>query len=145
VRLAFYKGPGRLFDRLIRAWMRGPYSHVELVVCDLSRTESVCYSSSPRDGGVRSTVIDLTSGHWDVVDVGYWDNRLTTALVWFESHQGCKYNWWSLLGYVIRPFKAESEKRFNCATAICYALGLPDPWRHDPNSLANLFRSMVRA
>ena len=39
------------------------YSHSEIYI------DGICYSSSVRDGGVRSKVIDLNSGKWDIVDL----------------------------------------------------------------------------
>lgn len=48
VRLAFYKGEGDWVDKVVRWWTKSQYSHVEVIVGD------TWYSSSPRDGGVRS-------------------------------------------------------------------------------------------
>lgn len=59
MQLALYKAPGAWYDKLVRV----AYSHCELVI------DGVCYSSSPRDNGVRSKAIDLHSGSWDLIEV----------------------------------------------------------------------------
>lgn len=89
MQLAFYKGPptdaGHFFAHYgVCAVTFSKYSHCELVIGGL------CYSSSARDGGVRSKRIDLTSGRWDVIDVG---GDAARALEWFRAHEGKGYDW----------------------------------------------------
>ena len=44
VKIAFYKGKSRLFNKVVSWWTRGPYSHTELVV------------------GAATTVADVVAG-----------------------------------------------------------------------------------
>ena len=48
MRVAFYKGEGNFFDKLIRWWTKSSYSHCELIFSD-----GIFFSADPRDGGVR--------------------------------------------------------------------------------------------
>jgi len=63
VYLAFYRSDhenSRFMDRLISRVTNSVYSHVELVYdMAIDYHDGRCYSSSPRDGGVRSKHITL--------------------------------------------------------------------------------------
>ena len=66
---AFYKGRKRLFNRITSWWLRGTYSHCELVLETDSNGLAVCASSSALDGGVRIKHMRLDPAHWDLVPV----------------------------------------------------------------------------
>lgn len=70
MKAAFYKGRKRLFNRLTAWWLRGPYSHCELIVGTDLQGRSICASSSFMDGGVRIKAMHLDVEHWDLVEVG---------------------------------------------------------------------------
>jgi len=133
MRIAFYKGtdPGvlGLADRFVRWFMRGKYSHVELVFSD-----GVSASSSGADGGVRFKTIDLTPDDWDVFTLHGPDESTTRQ--WFTDHHGQPYDWLGDFGFVWRPTPTEKGKWF-CSEAVAAALGFPEPWRFDPNALAS--------
>lgn len=135
MQLAFYKarrgGWKGLFDRAVRWWTSGPYSHVELVLAD-----GTCWSSSNRDGGVRAKWINLTPRHWDILPVA-GDER--AALAFFEQHQGAKYDFLGLFGFILRPYRGDTRRWF-CSEICAVALGYPDGWRFDPNTLAAAVR-----
>lgn len=61
VAFAFYIGKKRLYNRLLSLVMK--VTHVELVV------NRLCYSSSSMDGGVRSKIIKLTNGNWELYEM----------------------------------------------------------------------------
>lgn len=114
MKMAFYKGKGNFFDALVRLVTRSEYSHCEIVI------DGVCWSSSPRDGGVRRTQINLQSGHWDVIDlVG---NEEAVSL-WFKSREGASYDWIGLIRTVI-PFFPHSKTKWFCSEACGAALGI---------------------
>lgn len=127
MKLAFYKGREDLYDRLISWWTRGPYSHVELVIND-----NYCMSSSPKDGGIRFKHIDLRPDHWDLVELEGYDPAY--AYNWFKEHEGRKYDFLGILGFVFRPLR-QDKKRFFCTEAIGHALKMKEPWRLDPNTM----------
>ena len=133
MQIAFYKGthsgvPG-LYNRLVRWWTKGPYSHVELVFSD-----GLCASSSHMDGGVRFKWIDLDPERWDVYELPAYLEP--AARRWFEVHKGAGYDLLGNLHFVI-PAVGHSKERYFCSEADAAALGFPDPWRYDPNTLAS--------
>lgn len=136
MKIAFYKGRKRLFNRFVCWWTRGPYSHCE-VVFDGFRGLDVpvlCGSSSFMDGGVRLKVIDLKPEHWDILDVPAVDGL--RALDWFHAHLRAKYDVIGLLSTSLPV--PERPGRFFCNEAIGAGVGLPEPWRYTPNSFAHL-------
>jgi hypothetical protein len=119
---AFYKGPPRndwqhtVSHYAIRLWTWSRWSHAELVV------DGICYSSSTRDGGVRSKLIDLNSGRWDVIDLDIPVMQVVDVLLWFEEHKGAPYDWAGVWRFVL-PFLPHSKGRWFCFEALGAALG----------------------
>ena len=128
-RLAFYKAPGTLTDRLIRWGSNSPYSHVEFV-----RPDGRGLSASIREGCVRVKEIDFTSGHWDVIEVPWQDAEL--AIDRIMQHDGKAYDTWGVLAcHVVSLARSHPDKWF-CSELIAYGLGLPNPHLYSPGSLA---------
>jgi hypothetical protein len=134
VQLALYKGPPTNnwlniiihYAVRLRTWSK--WSHAELVI------DGVCWSSSGRDGGVRSKVIDLNSGHWDVFDLNLPDYQVKRALAWFKNHEGDKYDWSNIIRFVF-PLVKQNRKRWICFESIGEALGMAGAFRLDANDL----------
>ena len=131
--LALYKGPPSDLLHVIghnatRLWTWSKYSHAELVI------DGVCWSSSSRDGGVRSKVIDLDSGKWDVVKLT--DSLLikSNALLWFKQHEGDKYDYRNILRFVI-PVVGHDKRKWVCYEACGAALGITNPHKLDADKL----------
>ena len=129
MKLAFYKAPGTLFDKLIRLATRSAYSHCEIVI------DGMCYSSSARDGGVRRAAINVDSGHWDVIDI---PGDPAPVLAWFSRHDGAGYDWLGLARCVI-PFFPHAASRWFCSEACGSALGL-DASSMSPQDLFESYR-----
>lgn len=125
MKLALYKGSGNFYDKLIRTVTRSKYSHCELVI------DGLCYSSSPRDGGVRMKYIDLTDGKWDVIDV---PGEQIWALDWFINNIGRKYDWLGAITSVL-PFSLGSKDKFFCSEACAIMMGLDNPQHRKPHTL----------
>lgn len=132
MKLAFYKGRGTVFDRAIRWWQRGPYSHVEAVLRSNPDGTAECASSVPGTG-VRIASISLPASDWDVLEVVA---DVEAVRAWFLNHVGAGYDWLGIFGFVVRPFRDEPG-HFFCSEAIAAALGVREPWRLDPNGLAD--------
>jgi hypothetical protein len=134
VQLALYKGPPRydwrniLFHYAVRLRTLSEWSHAELVIND------VCWSSSGRDGGVRSKVINLNSGRWDVLDLNLTDGQAAKALAWFKAHEGEGYDWLGVLCFIL-PFVKQERKRWTCFEAIGEALEMENSHCLDANDL----------
>jgi len=130
VQIAFYKGRKRLFNRLVCWWLKGQYSHCELVL-QTSKGVSLCASSSLMDGGVRLKHIVLDPEHWDLVEVG---GSPAKAWAWATEHEEERYDVLGLLGFMWRRQSGEQRKWF-CSEAVAAMLGMPEPWRFDPMTL----------
>lgn len=132
--LALYKGPPRndwwhsVSHYAIRLWTWSRWSHAELVI------DGVCYSSSARDGGVRSKRIDLTSGRWDVVDLHIAEDQAERALSWFMVNLGDQYDWAGIWRFVV-PFLPQNKRRWFCFEAIGSALGFAGAHKLTANDL----------
>ena len=128
---AFYKGQKRLFNRLTAWWLRGAYSHCELILGTDHNGLAVCASSSFMDGGVRIKHMQLDPAHWDVLDVG---GRTDEAWTWLQEHHGERYDLLGLAGFVARAL-GHGSCRWLCSEAVAAMLDMPDAWRFDPCSL----------
>lgn len=105
--IAFYKHKVKIknwrtfkewvIDQVIRLATRSQYSHCELVI---SRNDDSglfdCYSSSPRDGGVRKKTIKLLSERWDILCVDISAHRVKRT---FKKYVGKKYDFLGAIGF----------------------------------------------
>ena len=131
MQVAFYKGRTRLFNRLVSWWLRGPYSHCELVLDTDANGLSVCASSSALDGGVRIKHMRLNPSHWDLVPVS---GDVYDAWNWLAQHAGEGYDYLGLVGFVARVL-GHDKARWVCSEAVADMAGMPESWRFDPCSL----------
>lgn len=134
VKVAFYKGKTRFFNKAVAWWTRGPYSHCELIVSGHS------YSSSFLDGGVRVKDIEYDPEHWDFVDVPW--ATAEKAVAWFQEHMGQGYDVVGLAGFVVRRVEDDRGKYF-CSEAVAASLGFDEAWRFDPNTLHPVLSRMA--
>ena len=129
VRVAFYKGKGTWFDKGIRWWTRSPYSHVELVMGE------VCYSSSPRDGGVRDKIISLGAS-WEVAPVPWLDQGRAVEI--YETHRGEGYDFTGIVTRQVFNAPLDKRSRWFCSEFVAHCLGLPNPSKYSPGDLHEL-------
>lgn len=143
LRLAFYKGPPSWADWVhvishaltclvlsIRRCKWVKYSHTEIVI------DGICYSSSLRDGGTRSKVIDLNSGRWDVFDVPqrYVAQECLTRAV---AMLGKKYDRRGAGAFAI-PCVGQNPNKLYCFEFVGMALGVHDADLCDPIDLLEI-------
>lgn len=135
--LALYKGPATGLRNKVGRWLvcaltLSRYSHVELVL------HGVSYTSSFIDGGVRSKVIDLASGHWDLISIE-GDEQL--AYDRFFADRGKPYDWLGMLRVspLLRWLPRRGSSRF-CSEEVAWMLGLDDPETFSPAGLARRYR-----
>lgn len=114
--LAFYKGQGDLFDKMIRLWTRSPYSHTEIII------DGRWYSSSPRDGRVRGRVIVPTPGHWDFAEVTMTESDTQKVLSFLRSQIGKRYDWLGIFLSQIVPLGIQNPTRWFCSELCSAAL-----------------------
>ena len=119
---------------------------------------SLCYSSSPRDGGVRFKQIDLNDGKWTVANIGLLNPAdLRLALNFCKARLGMRYDWAGILGFVL-PFGEHDDQDRFCSEAalelmqrsavngqlprrIAAAIAGLTPWRTSP---AGLYVALTR-
>ncbi|MCR9123015.1 MAG: hypothetical protein NXH91_12160 [Phyllobacteriaceae bacterium] len=125
---------------MIRWVTRSSYSHVELT--DLSwgiGDRSICWSASPRDGGVRSKLIDLRSGHWLIVPIAETNARTVDFI---EREAGKGYDWFGLVFSQFFNWRRQDKKRWFCSELIAAALDLPRPAMWSPGDLKAMVERM---
>ena len=146
--LALYKGrrdgawykpsiaAARLSDWTIRTFTQSIYSHCELAVAR-ENGQYDCYSSSIRDGGVRRKTMKLPTDKWDLIEI-----RQMNAFEDLRNHFGATraqaYDWLGALG-VVTHWK-DSKRKWFCSEWCAAALGLANPERFSPETLARHFK-----
>lgn len=132
-RAAFYRGtrPGvaGIYNYVVRAWTASPYSHVELIFSD-----GMAGSASFADGGVRLKQIEFSPERWDFIELPA--ALEPAARAWFQLHKDAKYDLLGNLQFVVAPV-GDDKARWFCSEACAAALGMPEPWRYDPPTLAS--------
>jgi len=140
MKAAFYKGtrPGLagIYNRLVRWWTRSDFSHVELVL-----STGRAWSASFADGGVRNKLIDFDTKNWILVDLP--PELEQAAEAWFRAHRGAKYDLLGNLQFVLAPVP-QLQSRWFCSEAVAAALGIPDPWRYSPGTLASALTLLTK-
>jgi hypothetical protein len=140
MRAAFYKSthsglPG-VYNRFVRWWDHGTYSHCELVFSD-----GMSASASYMDGGVRFKQIEFDPLKWDFVELpGHLEDA---ARAWFVAHEGRAYDLLGNLRFMIGPLPLSRDKWF-CSSALASSLGLSDGWRFSPNALYSALKLLVQ-
>ena len=111
--------------RLICAWTRSPYSHVEIVIEPVIYDPfgARCYSSSLRDGGVRAKTIDLTPSWWRVIPITWRDEE--AALRVFRRYEGQPYGYWDLITQHVLRLPVD-DPGLLCSELCALMLGLPE-------------------
>jgi hypothetical protein len=117
VRLAFYKGKGKLLNKIIRWRTKSKYSHVELEVLP-----GICWSSSWRDGGVRFKNIDLENANWDCVPLRHVKSVDVNEIIkWCQKLVGARYGVKDVFKFMI-PFLRSRRNEWFCSEACLAAL-----------------------
>ena len=122
-------------DKFISFWTRGPYSHCELLFSD-----GVCFSSSPRDGGVRFKTFEILPTHWDTKEV--LTDKEEEIKKWCETQVGKKYDWLGVVGLSLLHMPWVQDKKQWYCSEICIAAldkvgALNLPMEMNPNQLWN--------
>lgn len=130
LQIAFRFGDRRWFASLVCALRGGDSAHCEMSVLRDRLTREVehhCISASFLDDGVRFKTMPLPVEKWRIYEM---PQDSTSAIEWLREHDGDKYDWLGLLGFMARWIRGRSNRRF-CSEAAAEVLGLPDPFRYD--------------
>lgn len=143
--LALYKGPTDDIIHSISHWVTCIVLSIrEIKWCNYSHTEifinGVAYSSSVRDGGVRSKSIDMFSGKWDYIYIGNYLEKAgeDKALEIFNKKKGKPYDWFGALGFGL-PFLKQNKEKDYCFEINAEMLGLQNPNKWTPLKFIKLF------
>lgn len=134
VYLALYKAPGNIVDKIIRLFTGKPYSHCEVAI-KIGASVYQCYSSSPRDGGVRVKTMRLPADKWDLIPV-HTDSDIVD---FFQRTGGKKYDFIGAIGCVL-PLR-QKPSRYYCSEWCHEAIFGTQPKKAlSPNKLAELIK-----
>lgn len=134
--LAFYLGrnpEATIWDKLITIIDGSPFSHVELAIKNSLSSYYDCYSSSPRDGGVRHKQMALNPSQWVLVPINI---NLTFAMEIFNIYKGLPYDLWGLATTKVKWLPNRTDKMF-CSELVACMYGLPDYSNYGVKKLYN--------
>jgi hypothetical protein len=114
MKIAFYKGSGTIFDKLIRLWTWSKYSHVELVA------DNIWYTSSPRDDGVVKREIDYDPDHWDMFELNIHKNK--EIIDFIDAEMGKRYDWLGIFLSQIIKLNIHNPNRWFCSEIVHKAI-----------------------
>lgn len=117
MQIAFYKGEGRLFDKLIRWWTGGKYSHCELVFSD-----NTWFSADAWENKVRYTSFDYNVTNWDFVTLTLNSKEELGVRAWCDSKVGKKYDWLGVVLCQVLKVGIENPDRYWCSEVCARAL-----------------------
>ena len=128
MKIHFYKAKkGNLKDKIIG--LVSVFSHVELEI------NNICYSSSNRDKGVRSKVIDTSNAQkWLSFDLKK-DIDENICLGYFKSVEGQQYDWLNIFFSQIIKLNIQSRNKQICSEFVANCLGLENAHKYSPESL----------
>ena len=128
IKIHFYKARnGKIRDKIVG--LVSVFSHVELEI------NGVCYSSSNRDKGVRSKVIDTSNAQkWLSFDLKK-DIDENICLLYFESVRGQKYDWLNILLTQLIKLDIQSDNKQICSEFVGNCLQLDNAYKYSPEAL----------
>jgi hypothetical protein len=144
MKIAFYKAthPGiqGWFNRAIRWFEKGPYSHTELIFSD-----GMSASSSMLDGGIRFKYIGYDPAKWDIFELpeGLIDEH--EARQWYADREEARYDVIGICRFIFK-FLPDNPKQYFCSETQACIIALHHPevlsWMNPneiaPNKLARL-------
>lgn len=149
LKIAFYhgrksgRGPKtwalRFLDWLTRRVTKGPFSHCEIVK-ELPDGSYECFSSSYRDGGVRSKILSLNDSEWVILDA---PKLSEDSLKEFKvAHEGQGYDLLGAVGVV--TLSTQNPTKWFCSELVAEVLGLEESWRYCPNTLFSVVKLLEK-
>ena len=127
---AFFKGNHTgikgLYNRFVRFWTNGKYSHMALIFSD-----EMTGSSTWTDGGVFLDKRLYNDSDWDYVTLP--DYLESKSRAWFENHKGNAYDWVANIRFGL-GFIPDDIDKFDCSGSCLASLGFIDSFRYDPNA-----------
>lgn len=94
--VVFFKGPGNIFDKVIRWWTKGTYSHCELVFSD-----NTSFSADIKMFKTRFKKVTYCKDDWDIFEVNVTSEEEQTMRKFCEDEDGC---WYDIVGILFTQF-----------------------------------------
>ena len=128
MKIHFYKARnGKLEDEIVG--IVSIFSHVELEI------DGVFYSSSNRDGGVRSKIIDISNKKkWVSFELKNNIDK-NICLNYFKSVEGQKYDWLNIFFSQIIKLNIQSSNKQICSEFVGNCLQLDNAYKYSPEAL----------
>ena len=128
IKIHFYKARnGKIRDKIVG--LVSVFSHVELEI------NGVCYSSSNRDKGVRSKVIDTSNAQkWLSFDLKK-DIDVNRCLLYFETVRCQRYDWLNIFLTQIIKVNIQSSNKQICSEFVGNCLQLDNAYKYSPEAL----------
>ena len=128
MKIHFYKARnGKLGDKIVG--IASIFSHVELEI------DGVFYSSSNRDGGVRSKIIDISNKKkWVSFELKNNIDK-NICLNYFKSVEGQKYDWLNIFFSQIIKLNLQSSNKQICSEFVGNCLQLDNAYKYSPEAL----------
>ena len=121
IKIAFYRGHGRLRDRAIRWWTRSPYSHVELVLPNNGGWIGIYPPDSPRVR-LRAYNDSYKRNEWDFINLSVTREQVEAILDFYDKTKGQGYDWVGMVLSHVTPFKIKKTNKWYCSEWVAYAL-----------------------
>ena len=128
MKIHFYKARnGKLGDKIVG--IASIFSHVELEI------DGVFYSSSNRDGGVRSKIIDISNKKkWVSFELKNNIDK-NICLNYFKSVKEQKYDWLNIFFSQIIKLNIQSSNKQICSEFVGNCLQLDNAYKYSPEAL----------
>ena len=128
MKIHFYKArEGKIGDKVVG--LVSVFSHVELEI------NGVCYSSSNRDYGVRSKIIDTSNKQKWVSFELKKDIDTNKCLEYFYSVERQVYDWTNIFLTQLIKLNVQSDNKQICSEFVANCLGLENAYKYSPETL----------
>ena len=120
IKVAFYKGSGDFFNRVVKWWTKSPYSHAELILPDGVTWISISPFLTSKVSARQKEEWD--SEAWEFIEIEVDQQQLDVIQEFYEYTKGCKYDWFGMLLSQFLPFHIKRKGKWYCSEWIAYAL-----------------------
>lgn len=117
IKIAFYKGEGRIFDKLIRWWTKGKYSHCEIVFMD-----GLWYGADAWNNEVRYAYFLPDPANWDMIEISLAPKEELLVRAWCDSKVGKGYDYLGLILSQVIFLGIDCANRWFCSELCVEAL-----------------------
>jgi uncharacterized protein YycO len=105
-------------------------------------SDGMCFSASPRDGGVRFKQISINPIHWFVVEIPMDTNKENDMRKWCTTQVGLAYDWLGILGLAVNV-PIEDKNKWYCSEICITALDMQGVINLFPRISPNQFYNSI--